>query len=101
MVAPSWDPAGTKSFLYRVSGVASTTVVLDLDGGTSIQMGSRVKGAAWSPDGKRVITIEEHPSTANDALYVWGRDGSLIKERIGLPGEPLIYRLTDLAIRAY
>jgi dipeptidyl aminopeptidase/acylaminoacyl peptidase len=101
LAAARWDPSGANQILYRVTGVASTTVVLDLDTGTAVRIGSRVRVAAWSPDGKRVVTIEEHPSTANDALYVWARDGTLVRERLGLPGDPLIYRLTDLAVRSY
>ena len=101
LAAPRWDPSGANALLYRLTGVGSTTVVLDLATGASVRIGSRVRAADWSPDGKRIVTIEEHPSTANDALYVWTRDGQLVRERVDLPGEPLIYRLTDLAVRSY
>lgn len=103
IAAPRWDPSGSNALLYRLVGVSSTTVVLDLDAGASLQVGSRVKASAWSQDGQRIVTIEEHPSTAPDTLYVWTRDGRLLRESIGLPGDPLVccHRLTDLAIRAY
>lgn len=101
LASPRWDPGGSNRLLYRVVGVSSTTVVLDLDAGTSVRFGSRVKASAWSQDGGRIVTVEEHPSTAADTLYLWTRDGQLLRDAIGLPGEPLIYRLTDLAARAY
>lgn len=101
LASPRWDPGGSNRLLYRVVGVSSATVVLDLDSGTSVRLGSRVKVSAWSQDGQRVVTAEEHPSTAADTLYVWTRDGHLLREAIGLPGDPLIYRLTDLAVRSY
>ena len=103
---PRWDPAGGEVILYRVTGTESRTEIRDLGTGTTISIGSRVKLAEWTVSGERIVTIEEHPSTAPDTLYAWTRDGRLVRESVGIPPSDLsrseiVYRLTDLAVRRY
>ena len=102
---PRWDPSGRDVLIYQQTGVDRSTIVLDIAAGTSKSIGSRVKLAEWGARGESIVTAEEHPSTAPDTLYVWSRDGRLIRGGIGLPPDPATrtatYRLTDLAVRAY
>lgn len=101
---PRWDPSGRDVLLYQQTGVDRGTVILDLATGASRVVGSRIKLAEWGARGESIVNVEEHPSTAPDTLYVWSRDGRLLREGLGLPPDPSsgqIYRLIDLAVRAY
>lgn len=102
---PRWDPSGTDVLIYRRTGADSTTVIHDLSTGARREIGSRVSRAEWTPNGGRIVTVEEHPSTGPHTLFVFSRDGQVVRSELGLPPDTAsggrIYRLGDLAVRSY
>ena len=102
---PRWDPSGRNVLIYRQSYPApSTTFIHDLDSGARKSIGSNVSWAEWTPNGERIVTVEEHPSTGPENVWVWSRDGQVLRSQLGLPPDATgsrIYDLEDLAVRAY
>ncbi|HLQ05398.1 MAG TPA: hypothetical protein VK197_07070, partial [Verrucomicrobiae bacterium] len=102
--SPRWDPSGRDRLIYLEEGIQASFVLADISSVTTIkkQAGGRVRRAEWMPDGSAIVALEEHPSTAPLAVWVYDADARLLIDALFLPNaDNSGYSLSDLAPRAY